>query len=145
MAKLKFDLMNNAKDSLLNGMHALAWSDESSSNKYKHAILSIFHCLELLLKERVRQENPSLVWDNIDKYPSLSANTVGVDKAISRLEKICGVDILEEDKKTILACCNLRNAIQHFEFEIPEKEAKIIIGETLSFIWLFVVSCGNPV
>jgi hypothetical protein len=122
---------------ILNGVHALAWSDEFSSNKFKHAILSIFHCLELLLKERLRQENPALIWENIDKYPSMSANTVGAEKAISRLERICNLEISSEDKKSILACRNLRNAIQHFEFEIPEKEAKVVIGETLSFIFGF--------
>lgn len=137
MTILKFDLVNNAKDSLRNAVHALTWSDETSSNKYKHAILSIFHCLELLLKERLRKVNPALVWDNIDKYPSMSANTVGIDKAISRLEKIVGISLKEDDIDTIKSCRNLRNIIQHFEFEIPEKEAKVTIGKTLSVIFEF--------
>jgi hypothetical protein len=91
----------------------------------------------LLLKERLRQINPAFVWENIDKYPSLSARTVTLEKALSRLESIGGIQIEEKDKKALMACRNMRNAIQHFEFEITEKEAKVMIGKTLSFIFSF--------
>lgn len=137
MTTLNFDFLKNAKDSLKNAVHALTWSDESSSNKYKHAILSIFHCIELLLKAKLRQVNPALVWDNVDKYPLMSANTVGVNKAISRLRKIGNVEFTQLDIETIDTCRKLRNMIQHFEFEISEKQAKIAIGNTLSFIFGF--------
>ena len=46
----------------------------------------------------------------------------------------------ERDKETLLACRNLRNAIQHFEFEIPEKEAKAILGKVLSFVFSFAAT-----
>ncbi|WP_018993288.1 hypothetical protein [Thioalkalivibrio sp. ALgr1] len=137
MKKLHFDILNNASDSLRHAVHLLAWEDATPSNRYKQAILSIFHCSELLLKERLRQVNPALIWENVDKYPSLAARTVTVDKAISRLIAIGGVLIAEADKETLLACRNLRNAIQHFEFEFHEKEAKALIGRVLSFVFAF--------
>jgi len=137
MATLQFDLLNNAKDSLRHAVHVLAWDDATPSNKYKQAILNTFHCSELLLKERLRQINPALIWENIDKYPSLAARTVTVEKAIHRLVSIGNVPIEDRDKETLLACRNLRNAIQHFEFEIPEKEAKVILGKVLSFVFSF--------
>ena len=137
MTTLQFDLLNNAKDSLRHAVHLLAWDDATPSNKYKQAILSTFHCSELLLKERLRRINPALIWENIDKYPSLAARTVTVEKAISRLVAIGGVTIEDRDKETLLACRNLRNAIQHFEFEIAEKEAKVILGKVLSFVFSF--------
>ena len=111
--------------------------DATPSNKYKQAILSIFHCSELLLKERLRKVNPALIWENIDKYPSLAARTVSIEKAISRLIAIGKITIKENDKETLLACRNLRNAIQHLEFEIPEKEAKVLLGKALSFVFSF--------
>ena len=137
MTTLQFDLLNNAKDSLRHAVHLLAWDDATPSNKYKQAILSTFHCSELLLKERLRQINPALIWENIDKYPSLAARTVTVEKAISRLVTIGNINIEDRDKETLLACRNLRNAIQHFEFEIQEKEAKVILGKVLSFVFSF--------
>lgn len=137
MASLQFDLLNNAKDSLRHAIHLLAWESAMPSNKYKQAILSIFHCSELLLKERLRQINPALIWENIDKYPSLGAQTVTVEKALSRLVAIGNVSIENKDKQTLMACRNLRNAIQHFEFEIPEKEAKVLLGKVLSFVFSF--------
>jgi hypothetical protein len=140
MTILQFDLLNNAKDSLRHAVHLLAWDDATPSNKYKQAILNAFHCSELLLKERLRQINPALIWENIDKYPSLGARTVTVEKAISRLEAIGNVTIENRDKETLLACRNLRNAIQHFEFVIPEKEAKVILGKVLSFVFSFASS-----
>jgi len=140
MRTLRFDLINNAHDSLKHAVQLLAWPDTISSEKYKQSILSVYHCAELLLKERLRQINPALVWENIDKYPSLSARTVTLEKAISRLESIGGIQIESEDKKSLMACRNMRNAIQHFEFEITEKEAKVMLGKVLSFIFSFGAS-----
>jgi hypothetical protein len=135
---IKFDLINNAKDSLRRAVAVLAWRDiESTDARFKQAILNVAHCAELLLKERLRQVNPAFVWEDIDKYPGLSARTVTVDKAISRLENIAKVSLAEKDKKALSACRQTRNAIEHHEFEITEKEAKVILGNVLSFIFFF--------
>lgn len=140
MNTLRFDLINNARDSLKHAVQILAWPDTVSSDKYKQAILNIYHCAELLLKERLRQINPAFVWEYVDKYPSLSARTVSLEKAITRLESIGGIKIEDEDQQALMACRNMRNAIQHFEFEITEEEAKTMIGKVLSFIFSFGVA-----
>ena len=134
---LQFDMLNNARDSLAHAVHLLAWDDGPPSNRYKHAILSVFHCAELLLKERLRRILPALAWENIDQYPSLSARTVGIEKALARLSVIGGVVVQDEDRATLSACRNLRNAIQHHEFKIQEKEAKVLLGKLLSFVFSF--------
>ncbi len=140
MKTLRFELINNAKDSLRHAIELLALPDTVSSDKYKQSILNVYHCAELLLKERLRQINPAFVWENVDQYPSLSSRTVSLEKAITRLDSIGGVKIDDKDKKALTACRNLRNAIQHFEFEITEKEAKVMLGKTLSFIFSFAAS-----
>lgn len=140
MTVLKFDLLTNAKDSLKHAVHLLAWNDSTPSNRHKHAMLSIFHCAELLIKERLRRVNAALIWENVDQYPLLSARTVSIDKAISRLTSIGNVVFNSEDKATLLACRNLRNAIQHYEFQVPEKEAKVLLGKLLSFVFSFASS-----
>ena len=115
---IHFDLVNNAQDSLKHAVQLLAWPDTIIPNRYKQAILSVFHCAELLLKERLHLINPALVWENIDKYPFLSARTVAVDKAISRLASIGNINITKKDEEALKECRNLRNAIQHFKFDM---------------------------
>jgi hypothetical protein len=137
MKEMNFDLINNAKDSLHHAIGLLAWNDSVSSDKYKQSILSVSHCVELLLKERLRKIHPAFVWENVDKYPSLSARTVTSDKALSRIEKIDKISFKDKDKRAISACRNMRNAIEHYEFKIIEKEAKVVLGRIISFILLF--------
>jgi len=132
--QIKFDLVANARDSLGHAVELLAWKDISSDHtRLKHAIMSSAHCIELLLKERLRRVNPAFVWENVDKFPSLEARTVTVDTAISRLKKIGGVKITPEDETNIKALRTTRNAIEHYEWVTTEKEAKVIIGNALSF------------
>ena len=86
---IEFDLLNNAKDSLRQAVELLAFKDIGSNHaRLKHAITASAHCIELLLKERLRRVNPAFVWENVDKYPSLEARTVTVDTAISRLSRL---------------------------------------------------------
>jgi hypothetical protein len=76
--KINFDLLSNADDSIRQTVELLAWKDGSGGRKAKHsrlkrAIMFSAHSVELLLKEKLRQANPALVWENVDKYPSLAA------------------------------------------------------------------------
>jgi len=71
----------------------------------------VSHGIEQILKERLRRVHPSLIWDDVDKFPSLSARTVTVDIAISRLIKIGGLDYLQEEVDLIRAIRDTRNAI----------------------------------
>jgi sugar phosphate isomerase/epimerase len=73
------------------------------------------------------------VWDNVDKYPSLEARTVTAATAISRLKSIGGVQFLEADERSLRSLRATRNAIEHYEWRASEKEAKIIVGHSLSF------------
>jgi hypothetical protein len=132
--KIKFDLIENARDSLCHTVELLAWKEIRSGHaRLKQAIMSSAHCIELLLKERLRRINPAFVWENVDKYPSLEARTVTVDTAISRLKRIGRVEVASKDETNIKALRKTRNAIEHYEWVASEKEAKVIIGNALSF------------
>lgn len=111
----------------------------SDHARLKHSITNTAHSIELLLKERLRQENPAFVWENVDKYPNLEARTVTVDTAISRLKNIGGVTFSEKDEKNLRSLRMTRNAIEHYEWRTTEKEAKIIVGNALSFAFSFAV------
>jgi hypothetical protein len=87
----------------------------------------------VLLKERLRQINPAFVWENVDKYPSLEARTVTVDTAISRLKTIGGLTFTDRDENMLRSLRRTRNAIEHYEWRTTENEAKVIVGNALSF------------
>lgn len=138
--KIQFDLLANARDSLRQAVELLAWKDIGADHaRLKHAITNAAHSIELLLKERLRKINPAFVWENVDKYPSLEARTVTVDAAISRLKNIGGITFSEKDEKNLRSLRMTRNAIEHYEWRATEKEAKVIVGNALSFAFSFAV------
>jgi len=66
--------MTNATDSLSNAVELLALNESRTDHRrLKQAITSCAHCVELLLKERLRRVNPAFVWENVDRYPNLDA------------------------------------------------------------------------
>src|SRR5690606_13578324 len=109
---IEFDLLANATDSLRQAVELMAWKEVGDDHsRLKHAISHAAHAIELLLKERLRRANAALIWENVDKYPSLEARTVTADTAISRLQKIADVRISEEDAAQIKSLRRTRNAI----------------------------------
>ncbi|WP_211460846.1 hypothetical protein [Collimonas silvisoli] len=135
---IEFDLLNNAKDSLRQAVELLATESIGSKHaRLKHSITASAHCIELLLKERLRRIHPAFVWENVDKYPSLEARTVTVDTAIVRLKSIGNMAFTQDDERTLKSLRNTRNAIEHYEWRASEKEAKIIVGKALSFAFAF--------
>lgn len=135
---IEFNLLGNAKDSLRQAVELLALKEIGTDHaRLKHAIISSAHCIELLLKERLRQINPAFVWENVDRYPSLDAHTVTVSTAISRLKSIGNIPFKEEDERSLKSLRTTRNAIEHYEWRASENEAKVIIGNALSFAFSF--------
>lgn len=135
---IEFDLLNNARDSIRQAVELLALKDIGSDHaRLKHAITASAHCIELLLKERLRRINPAFVWENVDKYPSLEARTVTVDTAIGRLKFIGNVGFSANDERNLKSLRTTRNAIEHYEWRASEKEAKVIVGNALSFAFAF--------
>lgn len=138
---IEFTLIENAIDSIERAVELLAWKDVANeTSRLKQAVLLVAHSTELLLKERLRRIHPSLVWEDVDKYPKLDARTVGVDRALSRLKQIGGVSLSEEDAKNVRALRNTRNAIEHFRWQIERSEANSIVGQGLSFAIQFAAS-----
>jgi len=137
MTTISFDLINNAKDSLRHAVNVLVSLDAPTPGSLKQAILSVSHAAELLLKERLRIIHPAFVWENVDRYPALDSRTVNTDRAVTRLESLGGISFSDPDKSALRACRVLRNAIEHYEFTVTRKEAKVILGKALSFVFDF--------
>lgn len=138
MTTIKFNLLDNAADSIAFAIELLAWPDiQSDERRMKQAILSVAQGVELLLKERLRRVHPALIFEDVDKYPSLDARTVGADRAIARLQSVAGVVVAEADRSLVRDLRRTRNAIEHGEWHTTLKQARSIIGTALSFAIAF--------
>ena len=91
----------------------------------------------MLLKERLRRINPAFVWENVDKYPNLEARTVTVSTAISRLKDIGGITFTKAEEIELRSLRITRNAIEHYEWKTTRSEARVIVGNAISFAFSF--------
>ena len=128
-------IYENAIDSLGIGMEFFLKEDGYSSRK--HAVLTVFHAIELLLKVRLARTNQILIYKNIDAKITDDAQTVGVREALTRLENL-GLGIPAEERKTIENIQRVRNRIEHHRYDHNEKEDDAIIAASLKFVLFFV-------
>jgi ribosomal protein L37E len=135
--RTEFNLINNARDSLDHAVEHLSNPDGIQARDLKLAIRDVAHVVELLLKERLKNTHTAFMYQSIDKYKSKGAFTVDTKTAINRLLTICNIALDDSAKKTIEACRDIRNDIEHYQFIMDPKEARGIIGRMLSFIFDF--------
>lgn len=126
-------IFENAVDSLEVGMKFFLSSGERTSRK--HAILTIFHSIELFLKEYLYRQNPILIYRNIDKKIHDDSLTVGISEILIRLGNM-NIALPEEEVKTIRSIQKRRNRIEHHRYDIVEEDENTI-AESLKFIIFF--------
>lgn len=132
--KIEFNILANATDSITQAIALTAWRDEpDDARRLKQAVVAIAHGVELLLKERLRRVHPVLIWENVDKFPNLSARTVTVDAALNRLVRIGGLEFLKDNAELIASLRDTRNAIEHYAWTTTKAEADRIVGQALEF------------
>ena len=135
---IKYNLLQNALESLTHAIdHLSDCTNGDFKSNLKRVILDITQVAELLIKEALNRINPAFIWRNVDKYPSLEAQTVSTIEGLDRYSKIASIRFSNDDISAVRSCVRVRNAIQHSSFEISEAAAKIIIGRMLSFIFSF--------
>jgi len=132
MKSLKFSLLDNAMDSLRQGV-GFALKEEPTKRDLKLSILLLAQAVELLLKERLKREHWSLVFKDIEQAGNSDANTVTITDAIKRLEQIAHVTFEPGEQDTISKFSVIRNRIQHYEIDITIEE---VIGKAHSAIAL---------
>lgn len=127
-------LFDNAIDSLILGMHF--YVNKTINNPYKHAILNIFHSIELFLKERLYRIHPILIYKNIDNPVNDEALTVGLREIFARYRNL-NIELSEKNKRIIRELQKRRNRIEHHHYEEDESDF-YIIGKALRFIYFFL-------
>jgi len=130
------DIYANAIDSLRIGIeHFLKKTDYSSR---KHAILTLFHAVELFLKEQLHRTNRLLIYRNIDAPITDDSQTVGIKEALTRLENL-GLGLPKQQRTVIENIQKRRNRIEHHRYD-QNQEDEVVIAESLQFILFFVDS-----
>jgi len=134
---IEFDLLENGLDFIENSLIAILSTDEPQ--KLKYAILHISAGIELILKEILRLEHWSLLFENINSanYNHLQSGdfqSVSFPSILKRLEGIVGGNITENQKKHFDILRKKRNKIEHFAFKESSKALKSTISQALTDI-----------
>lgn len=128
MQQVRFSLIENA-ESFVRESLAKAILAESDPLQWKYAILNLVQALELALKEILRREHWTLVFQNVDK----PASTVSLEGALNRLKTIARIDFDHADVEAVRSAIDLRNKVVHFEFSFEGEKVKLVFGKLLGF------------
>lgn len=124
----------NAIDSLQVGIDY--FMRDSSYSSRKHAIMTVFHAIELFLKERLYRVNPALIYRDIDKPIKDDSITVGAREALNRLDNL-GLGLHKQSREAIEKMQGRRNRIEHHRYD-HKGEDEQTLSESLAFILFFV-------
>ncbi|MEW5930061.1 MAG: hypothetical protein AB1941_21610 [Gemmatimonadota bacterium] len=119
------DLIDNAATSLRSGASAYIRS-RTEPGEIKHAVLDLFHVVELILKARLSELEPSA----LKKQPN--------NPQVLALLQGKGVTITAREIETITQLRRLRNALQHGHAEMEYRGSRRILRGTIEFLDHFV-------
>ena len=134
---IEFDLLENGLDFIRSSLvPVLKPKDE---NELKYSLLHISAGTELVLKEILKSEHWSLIFEDIDKANSQDLQSgdfqsVSFDTILLRLQNIAEIDI---SPKAIIYFKELRkrrNRIEHFAFREKNKAIISIVSKILSHL-----------
>jgi hypothetical protein len=133
-------LLGNALDFLNSSLRYVERSrDEDNPLLWKFALFHLTQALELLLKERLRIENPILLYANLDKYvpPDQRRATVSWQAAIERLKYVLGTQMTEIDAGRLALAFELRNSMVHFDVNLRFPETYANYANVLDYLAKF--------
>jgi hypothetical protein len=132
MKQFEMDLRENAYDFVNESLRA-AKRAEQFARAWKFGIVHLVQAIELLLKERLRQEHPVLVWENVDRQK----NTVSLTLAVSRITGALGIQLTDREVRAINRARKWRDLMIHYEFELNVQEVKAIYSRLFEFVTAF--------
>lgn len=139
MSKIVLNLVNNGLDYLNEGLEPIFKKHSRSLHSWKYSVLHIYSGIQLLLKEKLKQEHWSLIFqdvNNADPNKLENGNFISVyqDELIKRLSGISNISI---NKEPIQKLRELRNMFEHFEVNISIDELEEIVTIALDEIIKF--------
>jgi len=139
MTKIKLTLLDNGLDYIYVAVRPIFLTHDSSQESWKYSVLHIYSGIELLLKEKLRKEHWSLIFQDTsnasqEKLESSDFISVYHDELVKRLQGIAKITIDDEPIKKLR---DLRNRFEHFEVNITLNECKEIVAAALNEIIKF--------
>ncbi|ACB85095.1 hypothetical protein [Natranaerobius thermophilus] len=130
MTIIKFNLIENSMDSFEESInYYIKGKEYNDSRQYKYCILLLHHSAELLLKEVLRQQHDSLIFEDIDKINENNTydKTINFSQALKRMKNACKIELEQRYLQYLDDLSKYRNRIQHYEFTIEHEYAKRIV------------------
>lgn len=139
MTKIRLNLLDNGLDYIYEAVRPIFFVHDESRHSWKYSVLHLYSGIELLLKEKLRQEHWSLIFQDISSANPKKLEigdfiSVYHDELIKRLRRITKVNINDEPIKRLR---DLRNRFEHFEVKITLDECQEIVAAALDEIIKF--------
>jgi hypothetical protein len=116
--KLKLNLLENSYDYLTASLeYVIRARKDKSQVAWKFAILNLVFAIELLLKERLRKENPLLIYADLDKFRAITreTKTISWTVLIERNKYVLGQKFIDLDSGRLQLAQRLRNQMLHYD------------------------------
>lgn len=136
---LKLDLRENAYHFIDESLRYAAEA-ESDVRSWKLAIILGTQGVELLLKARLVDVHPLLVWTDVDR--PRSGHTVGTDVALKRLSA-AGVQLDPSDVRKLKAAARLRNQFLHYDVDTNAAHLRSLYLNVFEFAHVFSSASGD--
>ncbi|UNU25707.1 hypothetical protein [Microcoleus vaginatus] len=137
---IKLTLLDNGIDYIYTAVKPMLKKTSQSKDSWKYSVLHLYAGIQLLLKERLKQEHWSLIFQKTEeatpeKLVTGDFSSVYYDELIKRLKKIIpNFNFNEEPIKNLKS---LRNKIEHFEVNIALSECQYTVALALDEIIKF--------
>lgn len=145
--EIKLGLLENGIDFLLSALDYIERTKSKTDLKY--AVLHLCAGTELVLKERLRKEHWSLLFENINKasipdFESGNFTSVSFKTCIDRLEGICNIPFSDNDKRSFFNLRDKRNRLEHFGIVDSVEALKVASAKVLSTLLSFISHQLSP-
>ena len=141
MKSEKLNILENAFDFLNCSIgRVIEAKREGNQIFWKHALLNVSFCIELIMKERLRKEYPLLIYENINKYRPITSDTKTVDwdSLISKCKFIIGEKEYQSlDSGRINLARKYRNQIIHYHVYLEFPTVYYDFANLINFIRVF--------
>ena len=116
---------------------------ENRERKIKYSLLHLSSGIELVLKSRLNIEHWTYIFADMNKANKKaledgSFRSVDSIQAVERLEKMCGVNIEEKDKKSFKELREFRNQTEHFKINSSIQAIESSINRAINSIVSFI-------
>lgn len=131
---LKQTLLENALDHIHEGIERFFSRDRPTPSEHKFGLSDLYTGVLLLLKERLRRVNSSLILQPTKRNPQ---KTVDYHEMLARLEANAGIKLRKPDQDMLGSVRELRNPIEHGDVVIDLNDAERMVAGLTSFAYLF--------